>query len=102
MTYQSGGITMLKVKESGQFKIEYKRCVERGLNMNLLKSIVATLAILAALPIKNQDHDLKGSYIGFKECHIMPNCLLIYRYNGNIQHFLGWGHIQIYLMNKKD
>lgn len=73
---------MLKVKDSGQFKKDYKRCVKRGLNMNLLKSVVATLAIPATLPIKNQDHDLKGNYKGFKECHIAPNWLLIYRYNG--------------------
>lgn len=73
---------MLKVKDSGQFKKDYKRCVKRGLNMNLLKSVVATLAIPAALPVKNQDHDLKGNYKGFKECHIAPNWLLIYRYNG--------------------
>ena len=33
---------MLKVKDSGQFKKDYKRCVKRGLNMNLLKSVVAT------------------------------------------------------------
>lgn len=73
---------MLKVKDSGQFKKDYKRCVKRGLNMNLLKSVVATLAIPAVLPIKNQDHDLKGNYKGFKECHIAPNWLLIYRYKG--------------------
>lgn len=73
---------MLKVKDSGQFKKDYKRCVKRGLNINLLKSVVATLAIPATLPIKNQDHDLKGNYKGFKECHIAPNWLLIYRYNG--------------------
>lgn len=73
---------MLKVKDSGQFKKDYKRCVKRGLNMNLLKSVVATLAIPTTLPIKNQDHDLKGNYKGFKECHIAPNWLLIYRYKG--------------------
>lgn len=73
---------MLKVKDSGQFKKDYKKCSKRGLNMNLLKSVVATLAIPAALPQKNQAHNLKGNYKGFSECHIAPDWLLIYRYNG--------------------
>lgn len=35
---------MLKVKDSGQFKKDYKKCVKRGLPMDLLKSVVAVLA----------------------------------------------------------
>lgn len=30
------------------------------------------------LPIKNRDHALSGNYEGFRECHIMPDWLLIY------------------------
>ena len=73
---------MLNVIYSGQFKRDYRRCQKRGLNLSLLKSIVATLAIPAALAPHNKDHDLKGNYKDFKECHIAPNWLLIYRYNG--------------------
>lgn len=73
---------MLKVKDSVQFKKDYKKCIKRGLDIGLLKSIVNTLAILESLPIKNKNHDSKGDYKGFKECHITPNWLLIYRYNG--------------------
>ncbi len=71
---------MLKVKDSGQFKKDYKRCVKRGLNMNLLKSVVTILIIPDILPVNNKNHNLKGQYIGFMECHIAPNWLLIYRY----------------------
>lgn len=73
---------MLKVKNSGQFRKDYKKCSRRGFNMNLLKSVVAILAVPATLPQKNQDHDLKGNYNTFRECHISPDWLLIYRYNG--------------------
>ncbi|MFQ7186963.1 MAG: type II toxin-antitoxin system YafQ family toxin [Lachnospira eligens] len=72
---------MLKIKDSGQFKKDYKKCVKRGLDMNLLKAIVKTLAIPEPLDIKNKDHNLTGNYAGFRECHIMPDWLLIYRYN---------------------
>ncbi len=36
---------MLKLKDSGQFKKDYKRCEKRGLDMEILKAVVATLAI---------------------------------------------------------
>lgn len=74
---------MLNVIYSGRFKKDYKKCVKRGLNMNLLKSVIATLSIPASLPIKNQDHDLKGKYKGRRECHITPDWLLIYEVEGN-------------------
>lgn len=70
---QSGGVNILNVIYSGQFKKDFKKCVRRGLNMNLLKSVVSILAVPAALPGKNQAHDLKGSYKGRKECHIVPD-----------------------------
>lgn len=73
---------MLKVKDSGQFKKDYKKCVKRGLQMDLLKAVVLVLAKPDMLPPKNKSHDLKGDYKGFKECHILPDWLLIYRYNG--------------------
>ena len=28
---------------------------------------------------KNRDHSLTGDYIGFRECHIQPDWLLVYR-----------------------
>lgn len=73
---------MLKVKDSGQFKKDYKKCCKRGLDMNLLKAVVAALAAPSVLPQHNQDHNLKGNYKGFRECHVAPDWLLIYRYNG--------------------
>lgn len=74
---------MLNIIYSGQFKKDYKRCQKRGLNISLLKFVVATLAIPSALPAKNRDHDLKGNYKGRRECHIAPDWLLIYEVNGN-------------------
>lgn len=73
---------MLKVKNSGQFKKDYKRCVKRGMQMELLKSTISILAVPDKLPEKNKAHNLTGSYMGFQECHILPDWLLIYRYKG--------------------
>ena len=37
-----------------------------------------------ALDEKNRDHELKGKYDGFRECHIQPDWLLIYLLEDNI------------------
>jgi len=31
------------------------------------------------LPVKYQEHELKGNYADFLECHILPDLLLIYK-----------------------
>lgn len=73
---------MYDLKYIGRFKKDLKMCQKRGCNMQLFKTIVDKLRIPKPLDIKNQDHDLKGNYKGFRECHILPDWLLIYRYNG--------------------
>jgi mRNA interferase YafQ len=50
--------------------------------MDLLKVVVHTLAIPETLPEKNKDHGLNGNYGSYRECHITPDWLLIYRYDG--------------------
>lgn len=74
---------MLNVSYSGQFKKDYKKCIKRGFKINLLKSVIATLAIPEELPEKNRDHYLVGNYKGRRECHITPDWLLIYEICGN-------------------
>lgn len=67
------------VKPTTQFKKDYKLAMKRGLKIKLLEDIVATLAMGFPLPDKNKDHALTGSWIGHRECHILPDWLLIYR-----------------------
>ena len=74
---------MLNVNYSGQFKKDYKRCQKRGWNIELLKSVVAILAVPDILPPQNRDHNLSGDYAGRRECHITPDWLLIYEIDGS-------------------
>ena len=39
----------------------------------------AALAMGEKLPEKNKDHALTGNWVGHRECHILPDWLLIYR-----------------------
>lgn len=57
---------MLNVNYSSQYKKDYKKCQKRGYNMDLLKEVVAVLAIPDKLPEKNKDHYLTGNYKGVK------------------------------------
>ncbi len=74
---------MLDVRYSTKFKKDFKACAKRSYNMAILQQIVDTLRIPANLPPKNVDHSLSGNYSGYRECHISPDWLLIYRRDGN-------------------
>lgn len=74
---------MLNLNTSTKFKKDYKLCMKRGYSLELLKAAVNTLRIPAPLPPKNKDHGLSGNYSGCRECHILPDWLLIYRVDGD-------------------
>jgi mRNA interferase YafQ len=46
---------------------------------DLLGSSIALLAEDRPLPAKNRDHVLTGEWDDFRECHLKPDLLLIYR-----------------------
>ena len=70
---------MLKIVSSNRFKRDLKLLYRRKYNLDLLDEIVEKLARKEPLEEKNKDHALTGNYIGFRECHIKPDWLLIYR-----------------------
>ena len=63
---------------TSKFKRSLKLAKKRGLNISLLEDIVNDLQMDIPLPEKNCDHELKGNFKGFRECHIQPNWLLVY------------------------
>ena len=69
---------MLKLNTSTQFKKDYKTCIKRHYKMDLLQAVVDVLRVPDALPQKNRDHSLTGSYIPHRGCHIQPDWLLVY------------------------
>ena len=38
----------------------------------------------AVIPEKYKDHALTGNYSGFRDCHIKPDLVLIYRIDNNV------------------
>ena len=58
--------------------------MKRGLKISLLEDVIAKLAMGVTLPEKNKDHALSGDWIGFRECHVLPDWLLIYRVENDV------------------
>lgn len=69
----------LKIIASNTFKKDLKSAKKRGLKLDKLQSIVDKLADEIPLEQKYRDHALTGNYKDFRECHIEPDWLLIYR-----------------------
>ena len=51
---------------------------KRGLDITLLDEVIEKLRLGQTLEEKYRDHELKGNFVGFRECHIKPDWLLIY------------------------
>lgn len=61
------------------FKKDYQKLIKRKYDINLLTNIVNLLLNGENLPHKNKDHALTGNWKGYRECHITPDWLLIYK-----------------------
>ena len=63
---------------TGKFKKSLKLAKKRGLDLKLLDKVITMLQNDIPLEEKYRDHELRGKYQGFRECHIQPEWLLIY------------------------
>lgn len=75
---------MLDVRYSSRFKKDFKTCTKRGYDLQKLLTVINTLRIPSPLPDGSRDHQLIGDYKNYRECHISPDWLLIYCYDGDI------------------
>jgi mRNA interferase YafQ len=74
---------MLTPVRSGRFKKDVKLAQRRGKDMSKLKAILLLLMEGRALPPECRDHPLKGDWKGFRDLHIEPDWLLLYRIEGD-------------------
>lgn len=72
---------MLRLVTTTKFRKDYKRIKKRGYALSLLENVLDTLQREETLDQKYKDHALVGNYIGFRECHIQSDWLLIYAIN---------------------
>lgn len=77
---------MRTIKYTTQFKHDYKYEKRRKYKITLdndLLEVIKLLIMDTKLPEKMCDHQLKGSWKDYRDCHIKPDLILIYRKVGN-------------------
>jgi len=69
----------LIIEYSGQFKKDVKKVRKREKDLGKFKEVTVKLSNQENLPPKFKDHKLSGPWENYRECHIKPDLLLIYR-----------------------
>lgn len=82
---------MLEIRYKALFKKDFKRFLKQGFDENLLSETLNYLVFDKELPSRYKNHPLKGNYKGCYDCHIKPDCVLIYSIEENtlILHRIG-------------
>ncbi len=75
---------MYEIQRTTRFKKDYKLALKRGCDPKLLMEVIEMLANGEPLPERYSDHSLSGTYSGYKECHVQPDWLLIYRISESV------------------
>jgi mRNA interferase YafQ len=66
-----------------QFRRDVKLAEKRGKDMANLRELIELLAAGGPLPARYKDHSLGGEWRHFRDCHIEPDWLLIYKVDGD-------------------
>ncbi len=79
---------MREIKRRNEFKRNFRRKYMGRYHSLLAEGgefdrVVITLANDIPLAPKYRDHALHGAWDGCRECHIRPDLLLVYRYEGD-------------------
>lgn len=82
---------MLVVVRSSQFKRDVKTAQKRGKDLTKLQALLKILIEQRPLPPAYRDHPLKGNWGGYRDAHIEPDWLLIYRISGDELHLARTG-----------
>lgn len=68
---------------TGQFRRDTRRAQKRGKDMSRLREILTLLIEDKPLPPRFKDHPLTGDWRGYRDLHIEPDWLLLYKIDGN-------------------
>ena len=70
---------MLDLVYTSQFKKDYKLAQKRHVDIDELFKVISMLQKQEPLPEEKREHSLVGNYKGYRECHVRPDLLLIYK-----------------------
>lgn len=69
----------LTPRPGAEFKRDLKRLKKRGKDLEKICAMIETLCVRGRLDPKPGDHALSGEWKGWRDCHIEPDWILIYR-----------------------
>lgn len=73
---------MYKVVYTKKFLRDFKKYSKSGVNFKeKLNEVIKILGSKSNLPEKYKDHKLNGEWGGYRECHILFDLLLVYKYH---------------------
>jgi mRNA interferase YafQ len=69
----------MRIIQPSSFKKDVKKQKKRGKDLMKLKVVVDILVAGEVLPERCVDHSLSGNLSGWRDCHIEPDWILIYK-----------------------
>ena len=82
---------MRNLVRATQFRRDVKLAEKRGKEMAKLREVILLLADGKPLPARYRDHPLGGEWSHYRDCHIEPDWLLVYKIDGNDVHLVRTG-----------
>ncbi len=76
-------MTTLAVRQTAAFRRDVRRLDRQGVDLFKLEKIVELLVMRKSPEPRHRDHRLSGDWKGFRDCHVQPDWVLIYRVEGN-------------------
>jgi len=67
----------------GKFKRDLKKAEQRGCDMAKMRDVIRLLAMDTTLPDRYRDHSLKGQWATYRDVHVAPDWILIYKKEGD-------------------
>lgn len=74
---------MLNKVPSSRFKKDLRRLGKSKMDLKIVERIITRLTNGEKLERKYRDHPLSNNLAQFRECHVRPNLLLVYKVSGD-------------------
>ena len=72
-------------------KKDLELMAKRGKNLEKCNTVIELILSSKPLPLRYKDHPLKANFKGYRDCHIEPDWLLIYKLNDTELYLLRTG-----------
>ena len=73
---------MLNPSTTNQFKKDYQKQIKRGKDISKLEQLMKHIVFEEPLAAKYRDHPLSGNWAHYRDCHVEPDWVLIYKVSG--------------------